>query len=86
MLEKCVKEKYISDFTQMPFFSLTGIKMFSSLWETAKVSPFKRTHEVHCDAPNKELVSGRTISAASTGVFPVDVLWPATSFILLLGF
>ncbi|KAK4316081.1 hypothetical protein Pmani_012725 [Petrolisthes manimaculis] len=45
---------------------LPGFKMFSSLWETAKASPFKRTHEVHCDAPNKELVPSRTISAAST--------------------
>jgi len=38
--------------------------MFNSLWETAKNSPFSRPVEAHCDAPNKELVRGRSIAAA----------------------
>lgn len=41
--------------------------MFSGLWEAAKNSPFQRVGEAHCDAPQKQLVAGRTISAASTG-------------------
>lgn len=40
--------------------------MFSSLWDTAKNSPFNRPFEAHCDAPNKELVAGRNIAAADT--------------------
>ncbi|XP_047502853.1 phosphate carrier protein, mitochondrial-like [Penaeus chinensis] len=38
--------------------------MFSSLWETAKNSPFSRPLEAQCDAPNKQLVAGRNIAAA----------------------
>lgn len=45
--------------------------MFSGLWEAAKNSPFKRTVEAHCDAPEKQLVAGRTISAADAG----EELW-----------
>ena len=41
--------------------------MFSGLWEAAKNSPFRRTTEAHCDAPQKELVAGRSISAANAG-------------------
>ncbi|XP_050724771.1 phosphate carrier protein, mitochondrial-like [Eriocheir sinensis] len=39
--------------------------MFSGLWEAAKNSPFQRVGEAHCDAPQKQLVAGRTISAAN---------------------
>lgn len=56
--------------------------MFSSLWETAKSSPFNRPLEAHCDAPNKQLVAGRNISAANSGMYQQTLVHYFNSFML----
>lgn len=59
--------------------------MFSSLWEAAKASPFGRSHEAHCDAPNNQLVANRTISAASTSDAP-SCEYGSNKYYALCGF
>jgi len=58
--------------------------MFSSLWDTAKNSPFSRPVEAHCDAPNKELVAHRNIAAADAEAHSCE--YGSNKYYALCGF